>query len=467
MSGNYYKLFTLLDFDEQEIIGLDKRIEKAFARLDIEDGDIDTAMNWVQENHDLSLEGVRKILGLWLNELIDLVLARDDGKKIVYYGFPTITGPSMALATASDALYVTCPDVVLCYGLGQIFNKLNPVLEAGEKNGLPPGHSLCSLQQIRVGALAKGIIPVPDLVLTSSYYCDMGSKADELLHERYGHVAVYVDGSMDSRWGEFPDYRPERVDFLGGQLEKIYREVQRILDIEVTKEVLSRSAKRKSEVFGDLVKLGNLMYSADPQPVSIVDVELARRLTNGSASGRILREGPNAFAILRGEVENRINKGKGVMAKGSPRGMISVGHFSDPRVTRMFEQCGLAIPFTLFGALVSKGRENTPDLSGRVLAEQELLGGMFHSNYGFVKSVADLAGEMNIDGIIWNYLYNCRPLAQPSHLLKEVVERETGIPVLSLESDIYDSRVYSAEALRTRVEPFVEMLKTRKRNYGK
>ena len=80
-----------------------------------------------------------------------------------------------------------------------------------------------------VGGLAKGIIPVPDMVLTSSYYCDMGSKTDELLHQRYGHPAVYVDGSMDSRWGEFPDYDPERVRFLGGEVNRALDKVRDIL----------------------------------------------------------------------------------------------------------------------------------------------------------------------------------------------------------------------------------------------
>ena len=142
--------------------------------------------------------------------------------------------------------------------------------------------------------------------------------------------------------------------------------------------------------------------------------------------------------------------------------MISVAHFSDPSIMRMMENIGLCIPITLFGLLVSKGRENTPFISGEVLAKQEMLGGMFHSNYGFIKSTAEVAREANIDGIIWNYLHNCRALSQPSHLLKQFVERETGIPVLSLETDIYDSRTYSTEALRTRLEAFAEILRTRK-----
>jgi len=67
-----------------------------------------------------------------------------------------------------------------------------------------------------------------------------------------------------------------------------------------------------------------------------------------------------------------------------------------------------------------------------------------------------------MDGVIWGYLYHCRPLAQSSHFLKKWVEETTGLPTLSLEMDIYDSRNYSAAALRTRVETFAEMLRARR-----
>lgn len=53
-----------------------------------------------------------------------------------------------------------------------------------------------------------------------------------------------------------------------------------------------------------------------------------------------------------------------------------------------------------------------------------------------------------------------------SHLLKQFVEKQTGIPVLSLEMDVYDSRTYSAAALRTRVETFADMLRARKASAG-
>jgi hypothetical protein len=462
MAFFYDTLLELCGFEAEEVDKERPRIEKAFQRLELGPEDMELAGDWVRQNHDVGLVGVRKLLGLWLKELIDLVLAKDEGKKLLYYGFPTIAGPAAAIAAASEDVYCVCPDAVLCYTMGQIFNKLTPILEAGEENGLPPGHGLCSLQQIRVGGLAKGIIPVPDLVLTSSYYCDMGSKTDELLHYRYGHSTVYTNGSMDSRWGEFPGCLPERVDFLGNQLEKALHGAEEVLGIEITKEARYRGAARSKELFGALRELIELIKSAEPQPISIVDVEIARRLTSGSASERFMTDGPRILAILNREVLDRIEKRTGVVERGAPRAMILMAHFSDPSIMHMIEDIGLSIPVTIHTTLASRIMKTTPFISGTNLAKEQLERGPFYGSFGEIKRAAEAAQSFSVDGVIFNYLFNCRPIAMLSHLLKDYVESETGIPVLSLEMDMYDSRAYSAGALRTRVETFADMLRVRK-----
>ncbi len=462
MADYYDELLKICGFEDEEIDRERPRIEKAFRKLELGLEDMKKAEAWVRLNHEVELVGVKKILRLWLKELIDLVSARDEGKRLVYFGFPTIAGPAAAIANASEETFCISPDTVLCFTLGQIFNKLTPILEAGEENGLPPGHGLCTLQTIRVGGMAKGIIPVPDLALGSSYYCDMGSKADELLHERYGHPAVYVDGSMDSRWGEFPNFLPERVELLSGQLEKIFDRIKEVLGIEVTPEARQEGASRSRELNSALNELVELVRMADPQPVSLVEVELARRLTNGSTSRRIITEGTEAIATLNQEIRERIDRGFGIVEKGAPRTAIVNAPFSDPSIIRMMENLGLSISIGLFTLLSARVRKATPFISGEIQAKQEMERGLFHSNYGLIKWAADIARESNVDGIIWNYHFNCRPLAQPSHLFKQFVEKETGIPVLSLESDWYDSRNYSAASLRTRVETFAEILRARK-----
>ena len=94
----YSNLLTLCGFDGEEINKEKSRIEKAFKKLSFGPEDIVEAEAWVKQNHDTDLVGVRKLLGAWLKELVDLLLSRDEGKKIVYYGFPSIQGPGSACA---------------------------------------------------------------------------------------------------------------------------------------------------------------------------------------------------------------------------------------------------------------------------------------------------------------------------------------------------------------------------------
>lgn len=462
MAEYYNELLRLCGFTDTDIKQERHRIEKSFQKLGLEPEDMQRAEGWVKQHHDTELMGVRKILGLWIKELVDLVLCRDEGKKVIYYGFPTIAGPGMAIKVAApEQVYCSCPDAVLCHSLGQIFNKLDFVLEAGEQNGLPPGHGLCTLQTIRVGGMAKGIIPVPDMVIMSSYSCDMGSKTDELLRERYGQPAVVIDGSMDSRWGEFPDYRPERVEFLGAELNKFIDKTKEILGLDLTPDIWGKAMAFNKAVRTRVRELTELMR-ADPQPVSIAESELATLLITAS-TGRSVTEGPDAVATLNKEVKERVDAGVGVLEKGAPRVMVFITSFTDPSVARMIENAGLAMP-VMFNSATLRMRpfESTYTTIGEQRAEMQMKIGIYHSNYGFAKRWAEVVEDFKLDGSICGYQFNCRPLAEVSHLLPKFVAETTRMPCLSLEMDYYDSRTYSSGALRTRVETFAEMLKAKK-----
>ena len=466
--ANYYdELLKLCGFEDDDIKREKPRIDQAFQRLELGPEDMKTAERWVNQNHDAELLGVRKLLRAWLLELFDMVLARDEGRKIVYYGFPSIMGPGAAIKTASELagvdIYCACPDVVLCHTLGQIFNKLTPVLEAGEDGGLPPGHGLCALQQIRNGGMAKGIIPVPDLVTGSSYYCDMGSKADELLHERYGHPAVYVDGSMDSRWGEYPYYSPERVEFFGSQLDKLFATVREVLGVEVNRIVWDKalsSRNRFASASGQLLQY----IMIDPMPISTVELYLALLLGAGG-TGKAMTEGPEALDILCQEVKERVDKGIGVVEKGAPRVISFNSSLSDPSIMHMMEGAGMAILPLVGGSATTVTPPQPPDATfGAYIADQNLKEGAYHSSYGLVKLMESAVRTMDVDGFIWNYTYNCRPMAQTSHIVRKWIEETTGLPTISVETDHFDSRNYGAAALRTRMEAFAEMLRARKKS---
>jgi hypothetical protein len=465
MAHDYDEILKLCGFEDEEIEEERTRVEKSFERLGVAPEDMEMAENWVRQNHDVTLKGVRKLLGAWLKELIDLVLARDDGKKIVYFGFPAILGPGLMLNASSEDVFVCAPDMVLDHTMGQIFNKLTPILEAGETNGLPPGHALCSLWQAKVGGLAMGMIPVPDLALASSYLCDMGSKADDLVTAKYGVPVAYIDGVMDSKWGEYPEYLTERVHYLGTQINEALKKAEKVLGIKIAPDAWERSQKDSRGFVNNLLRLLDLMR-ADPVPISMVELELLEALS-GSSTGRGIREGIKAMEVLLRELEGRVKAGIGVTDKGAPRVMTASGHCSDPRVTRLVEDVGLAVPITMVLSWVGgpkfkpRGNYTTP---GEKMADYELATGNFHGTDGIMKLFASGAKVMKLDGFIAHYFYNCRPAALGSEIQKKYLEEKTGLPVLALEIDNFDSRSYSAASLRTKVETFAEMLKAKRKS---
>jgi benzoyl-CoA reductase/2-hydroxyglutaryl-CoA dehydratase subunit BcrC/BadD/HgdB len=149
--------------------------------------------------------------------------------------------------------------------------------------------------------------------------------------------------------------------------------------------------------------------------------------------------------------------------------MTGSGHCSDPRVTHLLEDAGLAVPLTMVLATVggiSSTSKRTYDNAGETIADQELSSGSVHGTDAMMKSFETGARMMKLDGFVASYPYNCRPGALSSHVQKKYLEEKTGLPVLALEIDMFDSRSYSAESLRIKVETFAYMLKNKKQSAG-
>jgi len=270
-----------------------------------------------------------------------------------------------------------------------------------------------------------------------------------------------VDGSMDSAWQEYPEWLPERVRFLGAQLDQLFDSLKEATGIEIDPQAWDRTGKGVIEYYSRLGGLTELMR-ADPVPLSSVEMGLATIL-GAAVTGRGIPEAYQAMDMLTREAKRRIEKGTGVVEKGAPRVMFLVSNFSDASVMRMIENTGLAMPASFFSTPPPKLKSSTVcSTIGEKMADTEMRVGLYHSGYSMAKRLEMATKYMEFDGMICNYLFNCRPVAIMSHIAKKWVEENTGLPVLSLENDIYDTRSFSAGAMRTRVETFAEMLRARK-----
>jgi benzoyl-CoA reductase/2-hydroxyglutaryl-CoA dehydratase subunit BcrC/BadD/HgdB len=72
-----------------------------------------------------------------------------------------------------------------------------------------------------------------------------------------------------------------------------------------------------------------------------------------------------------------------------------------------------------------------------------------------------LAKDFNVDGVIWYQMMYRDSYDIESYYFPEILQRETGLPMLKIESD-YDASEIGP--MRTRVETFVEALKAGKKN---
>jgi hypothetical protein len=77
----YDSVFRLCGYEPREIEEQRPRIERAFGKLEFTPEDFDRAEERVREYFDIELAGIRKMLGLWLQSLVDVVLAREEGRS--------------------------------------------------------------------------------------------------------------------------------------------------------------------------------------------------------------------------------------------------------------------------------------------------------------------------------------------------------------------------------------------------
>ena len=143
----YTELFKLCGFEREEIEKQRPRIDKAFKILEIGAKDIEVAEKRLPQQLDLSLEGIRKVLRLWLLELLDLVLAKEEDRKTIYFTAPNVPFEPMeavryAAVQAGKDVYVGDPAFLEATVMGLLFDRHDAIVEVGEAT-LPPGNGHC------------------------------------------------------------------------------------------------------------------------------------------------------------------------------------------------------------------------------------------------------------------------------------------------------------------------------------
>jgi benzoyl-CoA reductase/2-hydroxyglutaryl-CoA dehydratase subunit BcrC/BadD/HgdB len=462
------EFLELCGFRSEEVESQLPRIKKVFSKIGITDEDIGQAKHRLNTYYDIELQGVRKMLRLCILNLADLVLAREEGKKKIIYGLmsPGSETMSAALMAKSKEVYGSNPSRNFSLVLGNIFGKLAPIFEAAEKLWLKAGAvSHCGNVKMYVGLLALGWIPKPDLLVTSGFLCDTAPKTADLLKELWGIPTYCYDTCKDIETMDDPNEK-QVIGLAVDNLKHLAKRLQEMVGLEITNDMLWEAMEAKKDFGAASLKLDTLIASSDPLPIGSTHHTLFYRFSGTSFNIEDIPSQVDAINTLYHEVQERVSNGYAAVEKGAPRIFCTnPPHESDPRMDHLLDELGIA-------NVASENRLFPPD--GRRSPNRErpkdpyeslcsnLYTSMYQTPKGRIPALVGFCKQIKVDGILDRYHAGCRSGALDAMVIRSAITKELDIPVLLLDWENFDPRVYDHEQYKRRFEIFKTMMLQRR-----
>lgn len=464
----YTELFKMCGFSSEDLDSQRPRIEKMLSRIGVtSEKDVRHAEATTRKNFEVELEGVRKLLRVYMLEFLDAVMAKDEGNLVISAGFPNpvpfLMAAKLAAAEAQKKIYIGCPTQVSYMMLGPVFGKVDSILEQGEEMGMPAGRAHCAQHQIQAGLFEKGILPIPDLSIASGWFCDQAAEAETLMSSMYGYEVAYLDAITPCAWDGYPNFDDQAIQYAAERLRHCFERVEQVGGFKITEEAIDKALNYLGGVTMDFQGLIEVVGRADPQPISHANINLAFFLW--IIPLRYLNDAYDGLNTLVAGARKRVEEGIGVVPKGAPKVFVGIRWVTDHAPIKIIEESGLSISAmnmdTLSEAeLVPSDYADLYSLTIEGLFRRPQMSSIPAS----IDYWKDIAAEWNLDGILLFFQYSCRPWATPPMMAKNALQEALDIPVLVVEADPFDTRNYSVGQLRTRIESFAEVVKRQSRN---
>jgi benzoyl-CoA reductase/2-hydroxyglutaryl-CoA dehydratase subunit BcrC/BadD/HgdB len=463
------EFLKLCGYEEQEIESELPRIKKAFEKTAITAEDIELGKQRLAKYYDIELKGVRKAFRLCLKEFVNSIMVKEDGKKKIIYGFMT---PGMdvfgsVLATQSKEIFAIhhCWAFHIVYGC--IFDKIVPVFEDAEKKWLKAGLvAHCANVKSMLGPYALGYFPKPDLLITAGFLCETSPKTIDLMHEVYDIPVYSFDACQDRELSEYPEATRRVAELAAKSARGLSRIIQEVTGFEIKDEMLAEVMEAKGRLNTALGKVRNLLQNSDPIPLSPALENIWMCLKNLTLSVEEIKEAESAINILVEELQARVDRGQGVVKKGSPRVLaILPSGQTDPRLDDLLCEMGIAVvALDYLFRLPYIDNDKDPYIQ---FATEILCQSMGTSLARRIPLIIEGCKQLKVDGVLDKYHVGCRTVAGDALIIEQAVKKELGIPVLALEWENFDPRVHNEELFKKKLEVFKTMMIKNKEHKSK
>jgi benzoyl-CoA reductase/2-hydroxyglutaryl-CoA dehydratase subunit BcrC/BadD/HgdB len=324
---------------------------------------------------------------------------------------------------------------------------------------------LCGYHRVIMGYVINGDLtdgplggmPAPDVLVTTSSVCDLRLKWWEDLAQRLKVPMFTLDRPERIMCGQLQTPKPYEIDYYRSQLQDCFSFISEVTGAKCDQGELNKCldwAYKTNEVRLELMELRKAVPSPMGSADSFATVYPAMYCSGTEKAYRF-------YVALRDEVKARAEAKLGQIENERFRLLwAGIPTWFNTGIFNYFEPMGGVFAFEpVYHPYPWPARNPHDPISEMalrtLLPETELV-------RGSVEGFREICQEYQIDGLVYNSVYTCRPVYLPVLEAVRMVEEELGVPSVVIDCDLVDERSYSEGQVRTRLDALAERIAARK-----
>ena len=300
----------------------------------------------------------------------------------------------------------------------------------------------------------NGGIGDPDLFLMTSSACSHYFKWWDTLREIHQKPLVFVNTPRVMEPSNRPDFY---VEFAKQEITAAIGEIESILNISIPRDKLARAVYQSDRTVSYWQKILELQKSV-PAPLGLSDLGNTLFVLIVLAG---TEEGADLMEKIYQETSRRAAEGMGILDRNEEKHRLmwlNIPFWYNLKILGYFEDRGCAFPMSDYCQYIwgttRMDSENPIEGLARKALEGELNTSLDDHIHLLIRDIQ----AYHIDGVVAHSNRSCRVLSVGLLDATRIIREELGIPVLLLDGDHADERVYAEAEIMTRIDTFLEML---------
>jgi benzoyl-CoA reductase/2-hydroxyglutaryl-CoA dehydratase subunit BcrC/BadD/HgdB len=334
-----------------------------------------------------------------------------------------------------------------------------------EANAIGYSPDICSYLTADIGAYLKGItplekafgiksVPKPDVLVFNTNQCRDVQDWFNWYGEKFDAPVLGVH-----TYRGVSEVTEKHIYSIAKQLEALVPPLEKIAGKTFQLDDLKRTVALSREC-SELWKKILDTASAKPAPLTFFD---GTTLMGPAVVGRGTQKAVDVYKLLLAELEERIRKGEGAVENEKFRiywdGMPVWGRLSAH--SQLFAALNAnVLASTYCNSWIFSALDPQDPFNSMARAYTELF--IVRADEAKEAYIRRMLEFFKVDGIIYHDAKTCPNNSNCRYGMPQRLEKQTGIPSLTINGDLNDLRMISDEQTKTNVEAFIEQLQERR-----